>query len=272
MPTIANGPYSSAVYHADRIMEIEHELLRIGYDLRPHTRGNRILYITLGLLAILTWIGLFTAGSWINTTPERTQLLSEGFSWKDFFPVFFCWTPTNAGLLGLLAAFAAGCLSFNFDPTALKARIVDARLHDDEHQVNKLLRRVDYMHEVPWVSMKRGFVVYLMVIGGQYLFDTDPFREMAPEDAQASYVKLAGLISSLSFMVGFDPTRFEELINTLSTKGSGKVASLANRPGTVDEFRSRADLLPTQEEGELEDTALGSAPEHDPFEQPVKPL
>jgi len=267
-------PYTDASTSTDRIMQIELELERIGYVIEPRPVWKRILFNILGMIAIICWIGLFVLGSWIDTKPHRECLMDEGFRWKEFGPVFWCWTPSNVAFLGLLAAFAAGCLSYNFNPRALKARIIDSRLSGDEDTAAKLLRRIEFMHEVPWVSMKRGFVVFLTIIGGVFVLDTNPFGETTPAQAQATYVKLAGIVSSLAFLVGYDPTRFEGLINMISSSAAGRITRPQGEENTRWHDGDRdGDQHREDHEGEQTDPAtVPPAGEEDPFGKPVRAL
>src|SRR5947207_9651446 len=56
--------------------------------------------------------------------------------------------------------------------------------------------------------MMRSFVVYLCVIAGLYFAIDDPFKHTTA----AQYVRLAGTLSILAFVVGYDPSRIDQWI------------------------------------------------------------
>ena len=66
-----------------------------------------------------------------------------------------------------------------------------------------------YLNESPFSSMLRGLVVYFAFVAGVYVANADPFSLTTPEQ----YIKSAGAISLLSFIVGYDPTVFCSLIS-----------------------------------------------------------
>jgi hypothetical protein len=75
-----------------------------------------------------------------------------------------------------------------------------------------------YLSEHPFVSGLRSFVVYLALLSGFYLAAGDPFKDMNA----SQYLRLAGLVSCVAFGVGYDPSRFTELINNLPKPGGAK--------------------------------------------------
>jgi len=60
--------------------------------------------------------------------------------------------------------------------------------------------------------MLRGFITYIAAIAGILLVIGDPFAN--PTALQ--YIRTAGIISLITFVMGYDPTRFEELITKLT--------------------------------------------------------
>lgn len=195
------------------IEEAKNELLALGYHFKQRTPRSRALFGVLGLVAMMCWLTLFMLGCWIKTGPERADLASHGFQIGPALHVLLFWTPTNVCFLGLLAAFIAGCLSYNCDPRAIQANLMRALVHNDLPVVDRLQRQLEYLYEQPWVSMKRSFAVYLLVITSSYLLDVSPFAEPpSPAEGQLKYVHMAGITSALSFVMGNDPTRFQGLI------------------------------------------------------------
>ena len=80
------------------------------------------------------------------------------------------------------------------------------------------------MYESPAVSMLRGLFVFVIFISGLLVIDSKPFNLAGsaddPADAQATYIRLAGLLSVFSFIFGFDPTKCEEVMDKVSNLGS----------------------------------------------------
>lgn len=61
----------------------------------------------------------------------------------------------------------------------------------------------------PYVSaMLRGFFVYLFLISGLLLLDANPFSDTSP----GQYVRLAGFLSLMSFVVNYRPHMFGQLV------------------------------------------------------------
>jgi hypothetical protein len=55
----------------------------------------------------------------------------------------------------------------------------------------------------------RGFFVFLMVTAGLLVFMENPFATVTP----FSYIRLAGLLSAISFYVTYDPRLFGYLLS-----------------------------------------------------------
>jgi hypothetical protein len=119
--------------------------------------------------------------------------------------------PLNVALLTLLAGFAGGCLSnvtySHWGPSGA-----------ENEEGDRVKARILFLTESPFASTMRSFVVYLGVIAGLYITTNGPFDQPTSEQ----YVRFAGTISLLSFLVGYDPTRFQDLINLVPRAGSGR--------------------------------------------------
>jgi hypothetical protein len=63
-----------------------------------------------------------------------------------------------------------------------------------------------------------SFLVYLAFIAGILITANDPFGNPTRDQ----YVRIAGLLSFVSFVVGYDPTRFQDI---LSLKPGGRSKS-----------------------------------------------
>ena len=83
----------------------------------------------------------------------------------------------------------------------------------------------------------RGFVVFLFVIAGLYVTVEDPFRD--PSSSQ--YIRLAGMISILAFVVGYDASRIEDWLRAIPGPGGKKQETppppqTGTTPGAVTEL------------------------------------
>jgi len=165
-----------------------------------------------GTAAVLVWFLLFGAGLLVDSAPYRTDL-SEHFTFEDIAATICLYTPLNVALLTLLAGFAGGCLSrVTYAHWITQGTEGKADLPSDAGITARML----FMTESPFASTMRSFVVYLVVIGGLYITTNAPFDKPTSDQ----YVRFAGTVSLLSFVVGYDPTRLQDLMNLLPRKGS----------------------------------------------------
>jgi len=197
----------------------------------------------IGVFTVWTWIALFAAGLLLDSKPYRdalrtshppretttpraavaqavlpelpsvdtgpaTVLSSErlriqlGEHLESFAAAALLFTPLNAAMLALLAALAGGCAS-------RVAHTGDEIPKDAAPEIQaRVERHLRYWNESPMTAMLRGFAVYLAVIAGVYVTGGDPFKQ--PDSDQ--YARFAGTLSLLAFVMGYDPTRLQELI------------------------------------------------------------
>ena len=170
--------------------------------------NERHLYSCAAVVALLVWIALFSAGLLLDSTPYRTRIAEGPFSPIDFTAAMLLYTPSNVALLSIAAGFLGGCASRLAGLQDLADRIRAAREAGEDDLVRSLGRRLHYLTESPATSMLRGFLVYLGAISGILLLIADPFKNPTAEQ----FIRTAGLISGLAFVMGYDPTRFEEMI------------------------------------------------------------
>ena len=148
-----------------------------------------------GLAAVLEWFGLFAGGVLVGTT-KYIEEMATGVEWSQHLwnslMVLLFWTITNVGILSCLAAMI-GALGrrTRFASRPSPAALGQARETDDVtvHYASALIR---------------GFGVYALVLAGLLVVATDA---MVKPD-QGGYVRLAGLISVISFYAGYDPEMF----------------------------------------------------------------
>lgn len=173
------------------------------------------MYIWLTGLAILIWFTLYSSGLSISSEPYLCAL-KKGFSWGNFIVTTLVFTPSNIAILCVVAGFIGGCTSQLIGKDQIQARI-DSEIKKEEklrnlHLIENLERRMKFLTESPFLSAYRGFLTFLGVISGFLLLVSDPFSITTTEQ----YARIAGLISGFSFLMGYDPTLFEEFITKFS--------------------------------------------------------
>jgi hypothetical protein len=206
-------------------------------------------------IATLLWLLIFSSGLLVETIRERyyfapdyyAKELGTQYSWmkadedipssawistQAFFKATFCYIPTNLVCLALLSALIGGYAS--------KSYVAELQEHDEEKFKSLDARRTMYLQENPWAAMTRGLVVYLCVIAGLYFIVDEPFKTTTPPQ----YIRLAGTISVLSFIVGFDPTQIDHWLH-LGRRALPKRDEAATRHGN-DRGRLPEDKLPSR--------------------------
>ena len=191
-------------------------------------------HVALGTMAMALWLLVFAAGVSVDSTPYRNVLspprsaatadaaagqppapadragITLTAKLAAFAGVMAFFTPLNVALLTILAGLVGGCAS----------RITFARAQSDGVQTEPGGAKeasVIFRTEPPSASLLRSFLVYLAFIAGIFITTNDPFGSPTPDQ----YVRLAGLLSFVSFVVGYDPTRFQEFLS-LTPRGGAK--------------------------------------------------
>jgi len=168
--------------------------------------GAREVLISVSSLG--AWLLLFTAGLIIPSSPYREQLANPAHAmtvlqiFGNWFVVVTCYTLTNVALLCCTASLlgAAG----------RRARLERV----DEHQEDGISN--------PYVSaMIRGFFVFLVLLSGVLILLEKPFD--AP--SQEQYLRLAGFVSLLSFLVGYNPHLFARLLKRIADLVEGQAGN-----------------------------------------------
>jgi hypothetical protein len=190
-----------------------------------------------GVSGAFLWVALFAAGLLVDSEPYRKAFLgaeeaplvaslagdlpavaapapsaekrTEPRTLATFAKAALFFTPLNAALLALIAAFVGGCASW----LAHRDDELPASASPEERAC--LERRLRFLRESPLTAMLRGFAVYLAVIAGVYITGGDPF-----DTATASqYVRFAGTVSLLAYLVGYDPTRLQDMLDGMPRLG-----------------------------------------------------
>lgn len=190
--------------------------------------GLFVRRLSLGIVALMLWLAFFCGGLLIETVEYRVFLAPHSFpkhaeADKEagivatpytgdptyaFFAAALWFTPTNLAFLALLAGLLGGCAS----------NILVDRLNPEQAERIEPAR-MRYLAETPWSAMMRSFLVFLCVIAGLYFAIDDPFKNSTP----SQYMRLAGTISVLAFLVGYDPTRIRAWIGLVPSPPSQKV-------------------------------------------------
>lgn len=133
-----------------------------------------------------------------------------------FFYSVLVYTPTNMALLTLFAGLLGGCVSN-----------IKYSMMTNEERANLKPKEEAILSENPLSATMRGFVIYLCMVAGLYVVLDDPFKDSTP----GQYARLAGSMSLVAFIVGFDPTRIKAWLRMADSKsGSDSGSSQAGPP------------------------------------------
>jgi hypothetical protein len=163
---------------------------------RPLTRNEAIVCI----LAIAAWVILTAAGVAVSTKPY-IDLISNADGkatiWQlaqAWFLLITCYTFTNIALLCCLAAVIGAI--------GRSARIDDVERNDPATDLRTLCVS----------GMIRGFFMFIIILSGTLILSDQKYDDITIEQ----YLKLAGLVSLLSFAIGYDPHLFVSFFERVS--------------------------------------------------------
>jgi hypothetical protein len=163
---------------------------------RQLTRNEAVVSI----LALSAWVILTAAGVAVSTKPYidlisnangKTTMLELVRAW---FLVVTCYTFTNIALLC--------CLSAVIGAIGRSARIDDVERNDPATDLRTLCIS----------GMIRGFFMFIAVLSGTLILSDQKYDDITIEQ----YLKLAGLVSLLSFAIGYDPHLFVTFFERIS--------------------------------------------------------
>jgi hypothetical protein len=212
------GPQSSA-YRYD---------LPIIYFEPSHRNVSRGELIA-GTIFLLLWIAFFTLGLFVPTEPLRNVLWSaESTSIPRtigyFLAVGASYTLTNMLFLSCLASLL-GCMAFRWqvgdalDATPAEAESIAAmRVYSS--------------------AVLRGFFLYLMFISGFLIVAT---QNSVTSTTLDQYIRIAGTMSIVGFVVGYDPNLLVRFIRrildvaSLPTKDTQAGQAMLRRPTQMSE-------------------------------------
>lgn len=127
-----------------------------------------------------------------------------------FFYSVLVYTPTNMALLTLFAGLLGGCVSNIKYSMMTKEERANLKPHEDA-----------ILSENPLSATMRGFVIYLCMVAGLYVVLDDPFKDSSP----GQYARLAGSMSLVAFIVGFDPSRIKAWLRMADSKSNSDSGS-----------------------------------------------
>ena len=171
----------------------------------------RLSEVVFGVTTIFLWLCLFLAGIVVETKSYREAIsnhnsVSTGELVGAWFILLTCYTVTNIALLaccaGVIGKFSRRSLSFE---TASINGLTPAPI--------ATFREVLVFYSV---AIARGFVIYLMLTGGLILLTTSAVTDSSPDE----YIKLAGTVSILAFMAGYDAEIFKHALDRISAFSS----------------------------------------------------
>lgn len=155
---------------------------------------KRALYAVYLVLSIVLWMVLFTFGVHVNTRPIRNNWGSTGtISLINFLVILLCWTWSNLMILCCTCA-VIGELGRTF--VSSRSKIINIRS-----------------------AIIKGFLVYLLALTGQLVAvgtlpgdynQTNPLLMI-----DAAYFRFAGFVSLISFMVGYSPRLFSNMMERI---------------------------------------------------------
>lgn len=192
--------------------------------------------IALGFTALSVWSLFFAAGVLIPTNRMRGAIVAsiekmascssptampytgkeprdDLSTWEivGYFAVTLpAFTVTNLLFIAIMASFL-GCMSrrwstpFEYqDSSAAASTAVDTGLRE--------MRRA-YM-----TAVLRGFLAYALIVGGYLVvIPEDSLGDITP----GQYIRLAGLVTAISFLVGFEPNSIGRLLKLVFSPDEG---------------------------------------------------
>ncbi len=155
---------------------------------RPLTRSEALICF----LAIAAWVILTAAGVAVSTKPY-IDLISGSAGpatilglVQAWFLVITCYTFTNIAFLC--------CLSAVIGAIGRSAQVDDVERHHPATDLRTLCVS----------GVIRGFFMYIVILSGTLILSDQKYDDITIEQ----YLKLAGLVSLLSFAIGYDPQMF----------------------------------------------------------------
>lgn len=144
----------------------------------------------------------------IKNPPKPAQ--DDNKVWA-FIVATIAFMPINIAVLCILAGCIGACC---VSEETVKDVLLQIKSGDHAAQQGELKRKLNFLTEHPLYSALRGLVVYLLLSSGLFIFaGTQPLvGDIEQTVSLASYIRLAGIFSFLSYIAGHDPTVFTNMI------------------------------------------------------------
>lgn len=180
---------------------------------------ERTLKVLIGAVGFATWLIVLVLGITVNSFAYREAIQRGAFALSNFLMVGLTYTPTNVAILSVLSGLMGGAAS--------NVAASNVRKHLEEHNVqlepdSPDYLRLLYMRENPLVSALRGFVVYLIFVVSTYISVTTESPTTiftlggeGIKDAPLLYYKFSLTVSLIAFLIGYDPTRLNALVDAV---------------------------------------------------------
>jgi hypothetical protein len=167
--------------------------------------NSKLLNGIFGSVAIAMWLAVFLPGLTINSKPYRDAIMDGSLAFADTSMAFLTYTITNVALLCCFAGIIGSCTKRLLRP-------------EEEEEPGYGGEPVNQDMNPIFSGVLRGFLIYLLFLAGVYAATPDPFAAPTPEQ----YVRMAGTISGLSFVINYDPALFESVIAAAGPKRGKK--------------------------------------------------
>lgn len=162
--------------------------------------------LVLAAFSLAFWFLLFCGGTLVGTTPFVAGLGkydSAAALLLNATMVLLFWTISNIGLLCMLSAIL-GAFGAR---TRFATRVTPLRFSVTSPQPQGV-KEVSTQYAS---AAMRGFGVFVLILSGLLILATDSL--INPNQGQ--YVRLAGLVSVISFYAGYDPVALAELLKRI---------------------------------------------------------
>ncbi|MDX1970382.1 MAG: hypothetical protein SFV23_24645 [Planctomycetaceae bacterium] len=159
--------------------------------------------LVMATLALGTWFGLFAGGLLVGTETYRSRIMSpEGVAsaFTSWLIVLSFWTITNIGLLA--------CVSSYLGAFGRRARFIAAAVDGAISQDLAMKASITALWTYYASAVMRGFGVYTLSLAGLLVLATQSLLQPSQED----YLRLAPLLSIISFYGGYDSTVFAGML------------------------------------------------------------
>lgn len=174
---------------APRLRRHDHDplIMQTAIEVKP-------IEVTIGIGALAIWLVLFIVGIFVPSWQARDDLLGARTEhmYRSLAILLIANAFPNTLLLTAASAFV-GCMTRRWQ---VADRITPPRSNAEYFAPTRM-----YLS-----SLLRGFFLYLMFLGGFFLVTPSPeTREGFINVDAIQYLRIAGILSVLGFVVGYDP-------------------------------------------------------------------